>query len=146
MNHYPLAGPLGRIASPDFGSKHVSQLEREINTLEPGQKPVIAVAHRSRWISPGNWSQQSCLFVGINELSHVRLCIGSVEIWNGDAFPGLLWHFVNWDRARGPIQVQINDRIYVIESVLQSTDMDCILFHPRTVVRAAIEAAELVAA
>jgi hypothetical protein len=146
MNHYPFEGPLGRIATPDFGSKHIAQLEREINALEPGQQPVIAVAHRSRWVSPNNWSQQSTLFLGISELSHVRLTVGQVEIWKGDAFPGLLWHFVNWDRARGPIQIQINDAVYTVKSVLQSTDMDCILFHPKPVVSQAKEAASPVAA
>lgn len=150
LNAYPFAGPLGYIATPDFGQKHIQTLVDEMHLLKPDGPPVIAVAHRCRWISPGNYSQQSMLFVGLphsDSLVHLRLTIGSQEIWNGDGFPsGLYWHFINWDRARGPIQIQLNDTIYMIESVLQHTDMDCIMFHPKPKVEAAIEAAIPVAA
>ncbi|MBP9750617.1 MAG: hypothetical protein KBC95_02085 [Candidatus Peribacteraceae bacterium] len=150
FNAYPFAGPLGYIATPDFGHQHVLHLESEMIRLQPGDAPVIAVAHKSTWISEGLYSQQSMLFVGLapgDGLIHLSLRIGQTEVWNGDGFPsGLYWHFINWDRAKGPIVLQIDETVYVIESVLQSTDMRCILFHPKPRVEAAIEAAIPVAA
>ncbi len=149
MNVYPFEGPLGRIASPDFGGKHLPTLAVEINKLQCGDHPIIAVAHRCRWISPNNWSQQSMLFVGLapaDDFVHLRLTIGSQIVWDGDGFAAsLYWHFINWDRAKGPITIQINDRVYVIESVLQTTDMNCILFHPKPRVEA-VEATDPIAA
>jgi hypothetical protein len=136
MFHLTPSGP--KEEPPYFGDKHLPTVRDEAAKLHLPDRPFLfAVAHHCCG-EEGNWRQQSTLFLTFKKATSapvpMTVTVGDHVLYRGTGLPETLyWVFIDWNKEQGDLSVTIDTTTYRFRGILQSTDMSCILFHPRPV-------------